>query len=319
MPSKKQAPAGSKSKSPKPSGGSSAESTAGVAVQKQNPVGAGTVAQAAASTGSKLPLIGEIAAIVIIVGIVYLVYFPQSSTGVQSGSLPRTGGTVPQQLANLPVNNSQAATLALSILTRTYALNATNITIRYSGTISGKPAGAAGVLASFTSPLLLTLNKDGDDKTLSMNITSIPVLGSAELIYKNFSGATSICTNLNTTAISSGDISNMVTKGGTLICTNSSQILGVNMEGVSRFDLGVFEQLGISLNYGTPYASQYGGAPCTDVFGTLYQAGQYGSQGGSGAFEMCLDNSYLPLFISAGFNSQQGTFDLTLNNTSISG
>lgn len=294
------------------------------AVKKGKQTGSGgsktpqvTPPRAASPAGSPLagiPLL-PLGVIVVVVAGIALIFFSGSNNSVQLPSqityLPRVNGTIPRELSGFASGQNPALTIAT--LTKSHIANVTNLTVIYNGSLTAKPPGTLGAVLTISSPMRVVINRYKSSKRVYINASGIPAIGSAQITYLNTTNGTSVCTNLNTTALSRGDASHLGAAGGST-CTKSSTLLGFDFEKLSNFNFSQLSQIGIKLQYQNEYPSIYNGVPCTFISGSITQVDYNNNQVGSGNFGFCVANkSFLPLDISGSFQSQQsGSGTLTI-------
>lgn len=250
-------------------------------------------------------ILAGVVAVAAIIG--YSVY----SNGQASQQLPgfqNTSAQVPSTFSGMLGLQGSAATLQLAALSKNGLSNSSQLTVVYGGSLSGSVS-----ISSFDTPVRLTESKYGHSMKMSINATSIPLIGSVNVTYMNTTNRTSVCSNLNASYVSSGDYQKLLLGSHANSCSNDQYFGGINMQQVADFNLTFLEGQGIQLNYTKDYQSTYHSVPCTYLSGTLSGAS------GSGLFGMCVsDSNYLPLSLAIYFSGKSGSGLLVLNQSSIS-
>ena len=182
-----------------------------------------------------------------------------------------------------------------------------------------QPSGALGAVASISSPLRLNESKYANSTKLSANATNIPILGNGRLVYAVLANGTYVCTNFNTTALSSKNYGKVITNNNhNMSCVKEATIAGINIGGVARFNLSSLANQGIRISYAKDYPSTYKGMKCTYVSGNMTQLASNGTVTGSGKFGACIsDTYYMPLSLAMSFSAQPASVFINLNETSI--
>ncbi len=269
---------------------------------------------------SFLSAVAIIVLIIVVIGVVVIV--GHSKTTQYQSQFPQfqnIGGTVPAALNNILSQPSSASTSDLAMLAQSKLSNASQFSIKYNGSLSIQPSGALGAVTSINSPLYISESKYANNTKLSINATSIPILGSARIIYLAIANGTFTCTNFNSTAVSSGNYGKLLLGNShTLTCIKSSSIGGINLASIARFNISSISNEGIQLNYQKEYQSIYKGIPCTYISGNMTGPASNGTALGTGEFGTCIsDTYYMPLSLAMYFNGKQAYISMNINETSI--
>lgn len=256
--------------------------------------------------------------IIVIVGIALIV--TNSNNSQQQPQLPafqNTNGTVPSQFSGLLSQTSDQTTAQLASISQNAIAKAKQFSVSYSGTFYLKPSGVVGTFAKVNSPIYANESKYGNDTKLSINVTSVPIIGSADIVYINMTNGTYACTNLNSSAASSQNYGKLLSGSHSITCTKSNELAGINLTDLTSFNLSQAQNAGLKLNYQTVYQSVYDNMPCTFVSGIMAEPGPNGTTTGSGKFQICIsDKYYVPLSFSMYFNGQ-AYIAMNLNETAI--
>jgi hypothetical protein len=266
-----------------------------------------------------LAVLGAIIVIALVIGIAYFLFTHTSSISSQLSPLPQfqnTNAPVPTAIKSAFSGSSEAATYQLATLTQTELSNISQFTIIYNGSLYAQPSGALGVVATINTPLHIKESKYGGDLKFSINATGIPVVGNGDIDYLEISNATYLCTNFNSSALSSQNYGKIISSNKSISCLKSNDLAGIKLSSLAQFNLSILESIGIKINYTNIYQSTYRGIPCTYISGALMQNSSNGTKIGAGSFEMCLsDKYYLPLSISLNFNSKAIAVRTDINET----
>ncbi len=271
---------------------------------------------------SILGIIGIIVLLIIVVGVI-VVLSSHSSSSIQSQSqLPEfqnLSGNVPAAFSGILSQSGQGATQTIAAVSTNHLSNTTEFSVSYKGILDVQPSGALGAVASISSPLYINESKYSNSTKLTFNSTSIPIIGSARLVYAALANGTYTCTNFNTSAVSSGNYGQILSNSNRSIgCVKSSTIAGINIANIAKFNLSSLSDLGITLTYTKDYQSSYKGMGCTYIAGNMVQLASNGTSTGTGQFGACIsDTYYMPLSLAVTFSSKVGSVFVNLNETSI--
>ncbi len=266
--------------------------------------------------------LGKIVAIIVViimaggVGVLYL-----NSQHAISRTLPsfqNTNGTVPQAFRSISTSSESRATLTLATLTQTHLSNASQFGISYTGSIAAAGEGLTSLL-SLDSPLYANYSSYGSELRFSLNATGVPVLGAAQLAFFNLSGGEYVCTNLNATALTSGNLPGAVLGNKATSCAKGNSLAGVNLAQVAAFNFSQLNSEGVQMGSYTVYQSVYDGTPCTYLTVPLSMQYANGTQYEQGSLGICYsDTYYVPLSLGAYLSGSKFSFSLVLNESSIS-
>ncbi len=270
---------------------------------------------AGSAAGHSLVKLGAIAIIMAAIAALAAYYLMGGARAIAPPSMPDMGVAVPAQLSELQALSGEQASADLAGLMQERISGMPRINMTYNGYVYGRLSGL-GSLVSVGSPVVVSYSKAGGNITVGTNITGLPIAGPGELTLFNGTGGSSLCTNLNLTALLSGDYLGVKVKNG-MICRRSDNGVGpygIDVRGIEHFNLSVLAQYGIYANLTTVYQSEYNGMGCTYLAGNLYQP----SESGTGRFGLCVANrSLVPLTLYLSMKSRQGVGYLALNESSF--
>lgn len=253
-----------------------------------------------------------IAAAAVVVGITVMGSGSSSYSSVLP-QMPDTGAQVPQSMSGITSVSSQQAAATISALVKSGAGNLTSFHAAYSGTISVKPSGLAGAVASVNSPLHLDEYGSGTQERMDVNASSISVIGKALVTYMNTTNTTYTCTNLNVSAALNGQFLSLLSGQRNVTCYANDTVLAPMLQQLYYLNISQLSRFGISSGYDSVYQSEYNGAQCTYVHGLL------SGMNGTGEFGICISNSNnLPMTLALRFSNKAASVSLQLNQTSIS-
>lgn len=256
--------------------------------------------------------------VLLIIGLLVFTFLnSQSNYAPQFPSFQDTHGAVPLAFASVLNQSSQQTTSQLSASAQSAIAKSTEFSVSYNGSIYIRPSGITGSIAKINSPLYVKEEKYGNELKLSINATSLPILGSGNIFLISLANGTYACSNFNASAIASKNYGKIVLGNHNVSCIRSDSIAGINLSSMAAFNLSSLASIGVQFNYQKSYQSTYNQMPCTFLSGTLSQPGSNGTTS-EGLFQMCIsDIYYLPLSLSMYFNSNQGSGSLSLNESSI--
>jgi hypothetical protein len=269
---------------------------------------------------SILSTIAIIILIIVVIGAIAVLGNNNKSTTPNQAQLPQfqnTGGTVPAAFSSILSQPSLEATQSLAALSAGYLSSTTRFSVSYKGVLYIQPSGAIGAIASVSSPLYMNESKYGASTKLSLNATSIPILGNGRLVYAALANGTFTCTNFNASDLSASNITKLLSISHGMSCIRSGTLAGVNISSIAKFNLSSLSSLG-ALNYTKDYQSTYKGSPCTYIAGNMVQTTSNGITTGTGEFGECMsDTYYVPLSFAISFSGSSGSASIDLNETSI--
>lgn len=270
--------------------------------------------------GIAINLLGALA-IIAIIAIIYLLVIGPGTTKQYAVQLPKfqnTTAPIPAAYSNVLTQSDQNTTTHITQLTQNHTAAISLFSVTYNGSVYIQPAGIVGTIAKVNSPLYLFESKYGKNLKLYINATQLPLLGDGEISYINLTNGTYSCTNFNASAISTKNYWKALLSNHSITCIKSNSLAGINLEQIALFNLSVFEDLGLQLEYQTEYQSTYMGVPCTYISGIITQNASNISSSGNGEFEMCeSDIYYVPLSFELYFSNNKAQVSVNQNETSI--
>jgi len=260
--------------------------------------------------------------LIIVIGVIVILGNNSKSATQPQSELPQfqnISGAVPSAFNGILTQPSLQATQSLAALSASHLSNATQFSVSYKGVLYIQPSGALGAIATVSSPLYINESKYGNSTKLSMNATSIPILGSGRMVYAALENGTFICTNFNTTAVSAGKYAQVLASSNhSTGCIKATTLGGINIGNIAKFNLSSLSSASIRLNYTKDYQSTYKGMQCTYISGNMVQLASNGTATGTGEFGACIsDTYYMPLSLAISFNGKQASVFMNLNETSI--
>ncbi|MDE1810731.1 MAG: hypothetical protein KGH66_01685 [Candidatus Micrarchaeota archaeon] len=266
-------------------------------------------------------LLGVIAVIVIIVGVgagAAIQYSNSSNISANPALLPETNETVLPQIS-AALNHSQGNVFyALANLSQQYVNSIPQTTVAYKGDLKAEVGqGGLSFLATFSSPVSIISAKYRGQNRFDFNLTDLAPYGNIMVSYANLTNGTSVCTNLNVSAIESTNIGAILGQDrGQVLCKHTNYVGGLNMTAVSNLEFTQIDQI-TNVNYTSYYQSEWNGMACTFINGTITPLNQ--SQNWDGVFQTCISNNYwIPLTMYIYLNDSQGRGHMSVNETSIS-
>ncbi len=259
--------------------------------------------------------------IIIVIGVIAVVTSHSKSTTQYQSQLPQfqdLSGIVPAAYSSILSQPSAAATQSLASLSSSRLSSVAQFSVSYKGVLYAQPSGALSAIVSVSSPVYMNESKYGNSTKLSLNVTSIPILGNGRLVYATLANGTFTCTNFNVSALSPSNLTKLLGIGHGMSCVKSGAVGGVNIGNIAKFNLSSLSSLGITLNYLKDYQSTYQGSPCTYISGNMVQLTSNGMTTGTGQFGACMSDSYyVPLSLAVSFGGSAGSVFINLNETSI--
>lgn len=260
--------------------------------------------------------IGKILGILIALAIAAagaLFMFGPALAGNQQQSLQTfaQNGTVPSSYSSMFQNQGTAMSQLTSLINSSLEDNATAMFhVNYTGSVHLSPSKNSSMPVSISSPAYVWIAQYSGNRHLSLGITSAALFGSMNAQYLHVNDTDYVCSNFNTTALQNGKYAALVTK--TSQCSKGNTLAGIDMEGISNFDFGEFDNFGMHFTFGKGYQSSYKGVPCTVIMGNITGSSS------SGSFVMCMDDQYnVPLSFGMVLNGKGGSFSMFLNETDI--
>ncbi|MDE1851127.1 MAG: hypothetical protein KGH69_00355 [Candidatus Micrarchaeota archaeon] len=227
--------------------------------------------------------------------------------------MPNTGEQVPQSMSGITSVTSQQATSMISALVQAGAGNLSSFHTSYSGTLSIKPSGLVGAVASVNSPLHLDEYGSDGQQRMDINASSLSLAGKALLTYVNETNSTYVCTNLNISAILHGQLLSLLGGPRNNTCYANDSVLAPILGQLYYLNISQLSRFGMSTGYDNVYQSEYRGVPCTYVHGLL------SGLNGTGEFGICLsDSDNLPVTMAMLFSNKDFAISLQLNQTGFS-
>jgi hypothetical protein len=270
--------------------------------------------------GIAINLLGALA-ITVIIAVIYLIIFGTGSSKQYSPQMPKfqnTSAPLPATYSNVLIQSGGETTAHISSLAQNHTAAIRLFTVSYNGSLYVQPAGIVGSIAKVDSPLYLTESKYGSETKLYINATQLPILGEGEIAYINLTNGTFSCTNFNQSAISTKNFWKALLSNRSVSCVKSNSLAGVNLGKIALFNLSVFSDLGLQLQYQTEYQSTYRGVPCTYISGIITQNASNISSAGNGDFEMCeSDTYYVPLSFEMYLGNNKAQVYVNQNETAI--
>jgi hypothetical protein len=261
---------------------------------------------------SNLVKIGTFGVVIVIIAVVAAFYFMNNTKTIVQPVLPNRNKNVPTAFSNITLATGNQTSMAIASFVQSHTSNTSELDVYYSGHLYVKPSGVGSVV-SVSTPIIINDLKLGDNTSVYINATSLPVIGSGRVDLYNLSKSTLVCSNLNLVALSDQNYLSALQTSNKMFC-NSTILQGTNLHNLVYSGVGFLENYGFILNYTTSYQSEYNELNCTYVAGTLSRSGR-----GQGQFSTCIsDTYYAPLIMYILFQNSQGTVYLLLNETSIS-
>jgi len=263
-------------------------------------------------------LIGII--IVVIGGVGAAAYFVggYGSANYSLPALPQSGGSLPQSVSQA-LSSSSGELQGLSALSSNSLARESQFHVFYAGSLSVKPGGGYSLLPSFTSPLYARQYKyNGTSSKIEFNISSVPVMGPADLQYSSVPPGGQVCADFNISEADAGNIGALLTGSHGEDCQGGSSIAGIDLAPLASFNLTALQGMGFVFKYGSSYQSVVDGMNCSAVTGSLFQEGANGNDTGSGSYETCIsDTYYVPLMFGFTLQGSGGSELAVLNATDM--